>query len=64
MQMMDLPDPKIANNTDVLIRMKFIGVCGSDVHYCETGQIGLQVEGCLSEYIYEDGVLKTMIDFP
>ena len=43
MEMMDVPDPKIENDTDVLIRMKVIGVCGSDVHYYETGQIGSQV---------------------
>jgi L-iditol 2-dehydrogenase len=43
MQMMDASDPKIANDTDVLIRMKVLGVCGSDVHYYETGQIGSQV---------------------
>jgi len=43
MQMLDSPSPKIANDTDVLIRMKVVGVCGSDVHYYETGQIGSQV---------------------
>jgi L-iditol 2-dehydrogenase len=43
MLMMDVPDPKIATDTDVLIKMKVIGVCGSDVHYYETGQIGSQV---------------------
>jgi L-iditol 2-dehydrogenase len=43
MEMMDVPDPKIVNNDDVLIRMKTLGVCGSDVHYYETGRIGSQV---------------------
>jgi L-iditol 2-dehydrogenase len=43
MQLMDVPDPKIVNDTDVLIRMKVLGVCGSDVHYYETGRIGSQV---------------------
>ena len=43
MEMMDVPDPQIVNNDDVLIRMKTVGVCGSDVHYYETGRIGSQV---------------------
>ena len=43
MEMMEVPTPKVINNTDVLIRMKTIGVCGSDVHYYETGRIGAQV---------------------
>ncbi|MHC4887112.1 MAG: zinc-dependent alcohol dehydrogenase [Planctomycetota bacterium] len=43
MEMRELPDPKIVNPTDVLIRMKALGVCGSDVHYYTTGKIGSQV---------------------
>lgn len=43
LEMMDVPDPKIVNGDDVLIRMKVVGVCGSDVHYYETGRIGSQV---------------------
>ena len=43
MEMMEVPTPGIADETDVLIKMKTIGVCGSDVHYYETGQIGSQV---------------------
>lgn len=43
MEMMNVPDPKTANDTDVLIKMRVVGVCGSDVHYYETGQIGSQV---------------------
>ena len=43
MQLMDVPDPKIAKGDDVLIEMKTVGVCGSDVHYYETGRIGSQV---------------------
>jgi L-iditol 2-dehydrogenase len=43
LQMMDVPDPQIVNRDDVLIRMKTVGVCGSDVHYFETGRIGSQV---------------------
>lgn len=43
MQLMDVPKPKIVNDNDVLIKMKTVGVCGSDVHYYTTGKIGSQV---------------------
>lgn len=43
MEMIEVPDPQIVQPTDVLIRMKTVGVCGSDVHYYETGRIGSQV---------------------
>jgi len=43
MEMMEVPTPGIVNDTDVLIKMKTIGVCGSDVHYYATGRIGSQV---------------------
>jgi L-iditol 2-dehydrogenase len=43
MEMMEVPTPEIINGGDVLIRMKTVGVCGSDLHYYETGQIGSQV---------------------
>jgi L-iditol 2-dehydrogenase len=43
MEMHEVPNPKIVNTTDVLIRLKSVGVCGSDVHYYDTGQIGSQV---------------------
>jgi L-iditol 2-dehydrogenase len=43
MRMLDVPTPQIVKADDVLIRMKTIGVCGSDVHYYETGRIGSQV---------------------
>jgi L-iditol 2-dehydrogenase len=43
MEMFDVPAPIIQNDTDVLIRMVTIGVCGSDVHYYATGRIGSQV---------------------
>ena len=39
----DVPVPKIRNNTDVLIRIQSVGICGSDVHYYATGRIGDQV---------------------
>lgn len=43
MEMLDVPDPEIKNDTDVLIRMQAVGVCGSDVHYYVSGKIGSQV---------------------
>jgi len=43
MEMTEVPTPEIVNDNDVLIGMKTVGVCGSDVHYYETGRIGGQV---------------------
>ena len=43
MEMFDVPDPEIKNEHDVLIKMKSIGVCGSDIHYYVSGKIGSQV---------------------
>ncbi|MBD3421002.1 MAG: alcohol dehydrogenase catalytic domain-containing protein [Chitinivibrionales bacterium] len=43
MEMRDVAAPELRKSTDVLIRMHTIGVCGSDVHYYETGRIGSQV---------------------
>jgi L-iditol 2-dehydrogenase len=38
-----VPDSKIANDNDVLVRIKTVGVCGSDIHYYTTGRIGSQI---------------------
>ena len=38
-----MPEPKITRDTDVLIRVETVGVCGSDVHYYSTGRIGSQI---------------------
>lgn len=35
--------PELKNPDDVLIRIKTVGVCGSDVHYFVAGKIGSQV---------------------
>ncbi len=43
MEMRDVTTPAIVHDTDVLIRMTRVGVCGSDVHYYSQGQIGSQV---------------------
>lgn len=43
MEMRELPTPAILNQKDVLIKMKTLGVCGSDIHYYVSGKIGSQV---------------------
>ena len=36
-------EPVLSRDTDVLIGIKMVGVCGSDIHYFTTGRIGNQV---------------------
>ena len=43
MEMRQAPDPTLESDTDVLIRMTTVGVCGSDIHYFTEGRIGSQV---------------------
>ncbi len=43
MEMQTVPTPVVSNDTDVLIQMTRVGVCGSDVHYYTEGKIGSQV---------------------
>jgi len=43
MEMHEVRMPVIMKDTDVLIKMKVVGVCGSDVHYYTSGKIGSQV---------------------
>lgn len=38
-----VPTPEIVDDTDVLIKIKTVGVCGSDVHYYIAGRIGSQI---------------------
>lgn len=33
----DIPTPK---NDEVLVKLEYVGICGSDIHYYETGRIG------------------------
>ncbi len=40
MEIAELPPPQIERDTDVLVRVKVVGVCGSDVHYYADGKIG------------------------
>jgi L-iditol 2-dehydrogenase len=43
MEMMETPGPEITGDLDVKIKMKVLGVCGSDIHYYINGKIGSQV---------------------
>lgn len=36
----ELPIPAIVNETDVLVRIRAVGICGSDIHYFREGRIG------------------------
>lgn len=42
MAMQDVPTPELSSDTDVLVRMARVGICGSDVHYFAEGGIGSQ----------------------
>lgn len=42
-EIIEAPMPELINDHDVLIRMKVVGVCGSDIHYYKTGRIGSQI---------------------
>jgi L-iditol 2-dehydrogenase len=48
MQLQNVPEPKISKDTDVLLKIEKVGICGSDIHYYKTGRIGSQ----LVEYPY------------
>ncbi|MFW5997106.1 MAG: zinc-dependent alcohol dehydrogenase [Lentisphaeria bacterium] len=39
----DVPPPTLQHDSDVLLRIKRVGVCGSDIHYFSTGRIGEQI---------------------
>jgi L-iditol 2-dehydrogenase len=43
MALQTVATPVLVNDTDVLIQMTRVGVCGSDVHYYTEGKIGSQV---------------------
>ncbi len=43
MEVIELARPVIRNDTDVLLKMAMVGVCGSDIHYFVDGRIGSQV---------------------
>lgn len=43
MELRQIPEPTIEKDTDVLLKIEKVGICGSDVHYYETGRIGSQI---------------------
>lgn len=43
MEMQEVDDPVISGDTDVLLKIEMVGVCGSDMQYYETGKIGRMV---------------------
>lgn len=43
MELRDVPEPKVAEPTDVLLKIATVGVCGSDMHYYKAGRIGCQI---------------------
>jgi L-iditol 2-dehydrogenase len=43
MELREVPEPEIQAPADVKIRMEAVGVCGSDIHYYVSGNIGTQV---------------------
>ncbi len=51
MELVDVQRPEVQGDGDVLVKVDVVGVCGSDVHYYETGRIGSQVV----EYPYRVG---------
>jgi L-iditol 2-dehydrogenase len=42
-ELRDVDKPEISGSHEVLLRVMAVGVCGSDVHYFETGRIGSQI---------------------
>ena len=42
MEITDIPMPVIEKDSDVLLKIEMVGICGSDVHYYEQGRIGSQ----------------------
>ncbi|HNW56736.1 MAG TPA: alcohol dehydrogenase catalytic domain-containing protein [Bacteroidales bacterium] len=43
MEMKNIPEPEITKPDDVKIKITVVGICGSDIHYYTSGQIGSQV---------------------
>jgi L-iditol 2-dehydrogenase len=42
-EVIDVPEPKLINSNDVLLKIDTVGICGSDMHYFNEGRIGDQV---------------------
>jgi L-iditol 2-dehydrogenase len=42
-ELREVPDPVLKGPDDVKIRLKVLGICGSDIHYYQQGNIGSQI---------------------
>ncbi len=42
-EIIDKPIPTIQSSLDILVKIKQVGICGSDIHYFTTGRIGEQI---------------------
>ena len=43
LELQNVDTPTLQSDTDVLLKINRVGVCGSDIHYYETGRIGKNV---------------------
>ncbi len=43
LEIVEKPVPELTKPDEVLVRMKSVGVCGSDIHYYRDGRIGSQI---------------------
>lgn len=43
MEMREVLHPRLVSDTDVLLKLALMGVCGSDIHYYKEGRIGSQI---------------------
>lgn len=42
-ELCEVPRPRLKKETEVLVRVALVGLCGSDIHYYQEGRIGDQV---------------------
>lgn len=42
-QIREIPNPSLLSSSDVLLKIRAVGICGSDLHYLKQGKIGDQV---------------------
>ena len=43
LEIINIPKPIIQNPGDVLLKISAVGICGSDIHYYDSGKIGSQI---------------------
>jgi len=64
----EMPKPEIKREKDVLVRIRCVGICGSDIHYFLEGKIGDQIVGnkiilgheCAGEVVEIGGEVKNL----